>query len=184
VTSPPSTAKVVSTATSKLGLTKSAHAVDVNKDGAIDKGDRIDWTLVATNLGITTITHLTISDPSGGKVTCPTTTLAPGASVTCSVASHTVTAADVTAGHVTNVARASGTVLNNVTINSPPASATVKVKAPAAPSKPPPSNPPPVSPPSLPFTGFALALPLKTGAVALVFGAVLMFLAEIRRRTT
>jgi hypothetical protein len=181
VTSPPSTAKVVSTAPSKLGLVKTAHAVDVNKDGVIDAGDRIDWTLVATNLGTTTIAHLKISDPAAGKVTCPKTTLAPGASVTCTVASHTVTTSDVTAGHVTNVARASGTVMNNVPIASPPASATVKVKAPAAPSNP----SPPVSPPTpgLPFTGFAIALPLKTGAVALVLGVLLMFVAEVRRRS-
>jgi uncharacterized repeat protein (TIGR01451 family) len=184
VTSPPSTAKVVSTASSKLGLVKSAKAVDVNKDGVIDAGDRIDWTLVATNLGATTIKNLKISDSSAGKVTCPKTTLAPGASVTCTVASHTVTAADVTAGHVTNVARASGTVMNNVPISSPPAHATVDVHATPSSTTPPSTVPPSGSvPPSLPFTGFAIALPLKTGAVALVLGVLLMFVAEIRRRS-
>ena len=121
---------MTSTAPSKLGLVKTAHAVDVNHDGVIDAGDRIDWTLVATNLGQTTITQPTMSDPSAGPVTCPTTTLAPGASVTCTVASHTITAADVTAGQVTNTARRirEGQP-ETVSITSAPAHATVDIHA-------------------------------------------------------
>jgi hypothetical protein len=177
ISSPPSTAKVRSTATSKLGLRKSAHAVDVNHDKVIDAGDRIDWTLVATNLGATTITHLTVSDPTAGKVTCPTTTLAPGDSTTCTVASHPITATDATAGRVLNTATATGKVRKTLVISSSAAHAVVDVHATPKP------KPKPAPTPGLPFTGFAMTLPLTAGGVMLVLlGAIMIFAVTARRR--
>jgi uncharacterized repeat protein (TIGR01451 family) len=178
ITSPPSTAKVTSTAPSKLGLVKTAHAVDVNHDNVIDAGDRIDWTLVVTNLGATTITHLTVSDPTAGTVSCPDTSLAPGAHMTCVVASHTITAADAKAGHVRNTATATGTVMKTVFISSSSASAVVVVHARPKP-KPGGGRGPN---PRLPFTGFAMTLPLAAGGIALVLLGALMLFAGTRRR--
>ncbi|HEX3823541.1 MAG TPA: hypothetical protein VHV79_03645 [Mycobacteriales bacterium] len=173
LTSPPSTAKLRSTAISKLGLVKSAHAVDVDHDGVIDKGDRIDWSLVASNRGGTTITDLTVVDPSAGTVNCPRTTLAPGASMSCSVAPHTVTAADVLAGHVRNVATATGTVMGTVQITSAAARAAAVVRP----------TPGAVIVPPLPFTGFGATIALtKDGVLALALGGLLLAVSMPRRR--
>jgi uncharacterized repeat protein (TIGR01451 family) len=176
VTSPPSTATVLSTAASKLGLVKTAHAVDVNKDGSIDAGDRIEWTLVATNLGATTINQLVVADPSAGTTTCAETRLDPGASTHCTVAPHTVTTTDVTAGRVINTAIATGTVMGTAPIRSPQARAVVDVH-----STPVVTHHPP-SPPTVPFTGFALRPVLETAATAILLGVMLMFAAAVRRR--
>jgi uncharacterized repeat protein (TIGR01451 family) len=106
--SPPSTATVPFEGVAKLGLGKTAHPVDVNHDGKINVGDRIEWTLLVSNLGASTITGISVSDPTAGKVTCPTTTLAPGKIMTCTTGAHTVTAADAAAGTVDNTAIAAG----------------------------------------------------------------------------
>jgi uncharacterized repeat protein (TIGR01451 family) len=174
VTSPPSTALVESTAASKLGLVKTGHAVDITKDGRIDAGDRIDWTLVATNLGATTITQLSVSDPSAGKATCAKTRLAPGESTHCSVPSHSVTQSDEKAGRVVNTAVATGTVMGSASIHSPRARAVVAVD-------PKPAVHHPGS--HLPFTGFELAPAVKTSAIAIVLGDLLLFAAVVRRRS-
>ena len=71
-------------------------------------GDSIDYTFVVTNVGNVTLTGLTIDDPTVGTVNCPTTTLAPGDSTTCT-ATYTLTQADVDAGEVINNATATGT---------------------------------------------------------------------------
>jgi uncharacterized repeat protein (TIGR01451 family) len=179
VTSPPSSAKVRVSAASRLGLRKSGHAVDVNHDGVADAGDRVEWTLTATNLGATTITHLAVNDPSGGSVSCARTTLAPGASTPCSVAPHAVTAEDVSRGSVVNTATATGIAMPTGAVRSNRARAVVDVHAPPPP--PLPADPPKL--PGLPFTGFAAVAALKTGAVAFVLGVLLMFVAELRRRS-
>lgn len=178
VTSPPSSVKVVSTAVSKLGLVKTAHAVDLNNDGKIDVGDQVDWSVTATNLGATTITHLTVSDPSAGGATCTKRVLPPGASTDCEVASHTVTSADVKAGRIANTALGEGKVMRTATIRSAKAHAAVKVRGGAPPVSTKPTGP------TLPFTGFALATAIRSAAVAIVLGVMLMFLAELRRRTS
>ncbi|MEZ5191696.1 MAG: hypothetical protein R2734_03705 [Nocardioides sp.] len=61
-----------------------------------------------TNTGNTTLTGVTVNDPKVGTVTCPVTTLAPGASTTCT-ATYTITQADVDAGQVVNTATTTGT---------------------------------------------------------------------------
>jgi hypothetical protein len=177
VTSPPSTATVRSTAVSRLHLTKTAHAVDVNHDGVIDQGDRIDWHLVATNLGATTITGIVVVDPSAGKVSCPRTTLAPGASMSCTVAPHTVTAADVAAGQVRNVATAHGRVNGTTSVSSAKAHAAVTVfRTPHHVVGPPSPGP------SLPFTGFGPTRDLTEGAVVLLLVGGLLLAGHRPRR--
>ena len=54
-----------------------------NGDGATDLGDPIQWSFLVTNTGTTTLTGVAVNDPTAGAVTCPATTLAPGASTTC-----------------------------------------------------------------------------------------------------
>ena len=50
---------------------------------------------------------MSVADPKIATITCPVTTLAPGASTTCT-GRYTLTQADVDAGHVSNTATATG----------------------------------------------------------------------------
>ncbi|GIG62893.1 hypothetical protein Lfu02_72650 [Longispora fulva] len=127
VTSAPSTLALTVDVASKLGLAKTAHAVDVNGDGRIGAGDRVEWTLRITNQGGTTLADIQVADPTAGPVTCPAGSLAPGASTTCTVAAHVVTAADADAGTVTNAATATATDPHGRTVHSDPARSSVGV---------------------------------------------------------
>ncbi|MGW3497084.1 DUF7507 domain-containing protein [Streptomyces sp. NPDC001020] len=69
---------------------------------------------------------LTTHRPPPVAVTCPSTTLAPGASMTCTAAPYTITKKDARRGHVTDTAH--GTNAAGQTITSNEASATVKVR--------------------------------------------------------
>lgn len=93
-----------------ISLQKIAGAVtDVNRNGVRDAGDTIPYTFLVTNTGQVTMNGIAVNDPPIGAVTCPVTTLAPGASTTCaSVNPYTFTAADATAGRFTNTATATG----------------------------------------------------------------------------
>ncbi|MFF2008049.1 CARDB domain-containing protein [Streptomyces sp. NPDC058195] len=91
-------------------------------------GDVIHWELTVTNTGETTLHDVTVIDPTGGKVTCPETTLAPGASMTCTVPPHTVTEEDAKAGRVTDTATARALTPNGTEVASAKATATVEVK--------------------------------------------------------
>jgi uncharacterized repeat protein (TIGR01451 family) len=71
-------------------------------------GDTIAYSFVVTNSGTVTLTGVHVSDPKVGAVSCPTGTLAPGATTTCT-ATYALTQADVDAGHVANSAGATGT---------------------------------------------------------------------------
>ena len=72
-------------------------------------GETVAYTFVVTNIGTVALTAVSVSDPLPGlsAVTCPATTLAAGASFTCS-ATYAVTQADADAGSVVNTATASG----------------------------------------------------------------------------
>ena len=107
VTSSPSSTSTPIGQTSTMTLTKSAAVADLNGNFKIDLGDKITWSLLVKNTGTTTINTVAVSDPNAGPVTCPVTSLAPGASTTCTAAVHTITQADVDAGIVSNTATAS-----------------------------------------------------------------------------
>ena len=77
--------------------------------GPVQAGDQITYSFTVTNTGNVTVTNLAVTDPMLGGVTCPVTTLAPGAQTTCTAPPYTVTPADVRAGSVTNAAVASAT---------------------------------------------------------------------------
>lgn len=78
-------------------------------------GQVISYSYMLTNTGNVTIGSITLTDVSvapannkpAGTPTCPATFLAAGAGMTCT-GSYTTTAADVTAGSVTNTATATG----------------------------------------------------------------------------
>jgi uncharacterized repeat protein (TIGR01451 family) len=164
--SPPSTATVPSTATGELGAVKSAHPVDVDGNDVIDAGDRIDWTVVVTNLGNATVTGIAISDPTAGAVTCPARILAPGESMTCTAPSHTITAADVARGKVANTAFVTGSH-GGTPISSDPATAAVILHQAATP---------------LPITGAAHVRALLYGGLGLLlFGGIVLLIAARRR---
>ena len=92
-----------------INLVKTASAVhDVNGNG-IDDGDTIVYTFTVTNTGNVTLTNITVADPKVGPVTCPSTPLAPGASVDCTPRTYTLTQDDVDHGSVDNTATVTGT---------------------------------------------------------------------------
>ena len=133
VTSPPACAPVLVAQAPALSVAKSAAPATVHAPG-----DVISYQFLVTNTGNDTLTSVAVTDvqaaPAGaldGPVTCPGTTLAPGASLTCT-ASYTVTQADIDHGSVDDTATASGTPPSGPAVSSPPSRASVRVaQAPA-----------------------------------------------------
>ena len=83
-----------------ISLSKSTASTGYNA-----AGQTIPYSYLVTNSGATTLTGVSVSD-NKVSVSCPSTTLAKGASETCT-ATYTVTQADVDSGSVTNSATAS-----------------------------------------------------------------------------
>ncbi|SCD28418.1 MULTISPECIES: DUF7507 domain-containing protein [unclassified Streptomyces] len=121
VESPPDTARVdVVTNRPALRIEKS---VDDSRPYRV--GERITYTYTVTNTGNTELSDVTVVDDRVTDVTCRATTLAPGASTTCT-GTYTVTEADAVAGEITNVAVATA---DNGTVRSEPDQATVQVES-------------------------------------------------------
>ena len=70
-------------------------------------GDAIHYTIAAKNTGNVTLHNVTVTDPKASGLDCtpavPVANLAPNATINCT-ASHTVTQADIDAGHYLNTA--------------------------------------------------------------------------------
>ncbi|CAM3733027.1 DUF11 domain-containing protein [Occultella aeris] len=132
VDSPPSSVTVQTPDAPAMTLVKSA---DPTEASAV--GDTIAYGLALTNTGNVTLTGVHVDETSfsgSGEIsaiTCPTTTLAPGATTTCA-ATYTLTQADVDNGGVTNTAIGGGTPPGGGVIETPPS--TVTVDAPEDPS--------------------------------------------------
>ena len=104
----------------ELSLVKSASPTTYNAVNA-----EITYSYVVTNDGNVTITNLAVTDNKIATVTCSTTSLAPGASTTCT-ATYTIKQADIDAGSVTNIASATGKGPNNASVTSPEDTYTVR----------------------------------------------------------
>nr|WP_238338331.1 GEVED domain-containing protein [Pedococcus badiiscoriae] len=114
-----------------LSLLKSAAlTTDANNDGKAGVGDVIAFSFTVKNTGTAPLTNVSVVDqlaaPGGPavSVTCPSTTLAPGATVVCASSPYTVTQADVDAGSVANSATASGTPPTGAPVVTPPSTTT------------------------------------------------------------
>lgn len=105
-------------------------------------GDVVVYTIVTTNSGTVTLTNVSTTDTLLSSLTCsptqPVASLTPGASFSCS-GSYTVTAADVTAGHVINTASAAGTYNGNVSVSANSNTVNLPLTAPAPPAPPAPA---------------------------------------------
>ena len=102
-------------------LSKTASPSVVNRVGAV-----VTYSFVVTNSGNTTLTTIAIEDPIDGlsPVVCPTSSLAPGDSVTC-MATRSATEADLGNGEIVNTAVATGTDGLGASSTSEPSTATV-----------------------------------------------------------
>nr|WP_304650995.1 SpaA isopeptide-forming pilin-related protein [Tessaracoccus sp. ZS01] len=102
--------------TTGIEIVKSADVA-----GPVRLGDKIVYSFKVTNTGEATLTDVRVDDPklkaAGISVTCPVTELAAGQSTTCTAsAAYVVTAADVAAGKVLNVATVTGLTPNDTPV--------------------------------------------------------------------
>ncbi len=97
------TASVDGTRTPALAIAKTSPQSDFSA-----VGDTLSYEFAVTNTGNVVVTNIVVSDDRIATVNCPVTTLAPGASTTCT-GTDTVTQSDLDAGSVTNVATVSAT---------------------------------------------------------------------------
>ncbi|WP_159589179.1 DUF7507 domain-containing protein [Chelativorans xinjiangense] len=96
--------------TSGLDLTKTGAFNDENGNGFAEAGETIGYTFTVRNMGDVDLTNVTITDPKVSVTGGPLATLAAGATdSTTFTATYTVTADDLAAGQVENVATATGT---------------------------------------------------------------------------
>ncbi|MTV25247.1 DUF11 domain-containing protein [Nitriliruptoraceae bacterium ZYF776] len=87
-----------------VAIVKTADLDDVDGDGFAGVGETITYGFTVTNTGNVPLSGVAVDDPLLGEVTCAATTLAVGASTTCTAAPYVVTQDDVDAGGVVNVA--------------------------------------------------------------------------------
>ena len=141
---PPATATasqpVLPTPAPQLTLAKTAAVADTNGNGTQgDAGDVVTYTLTATNAGNVPLSGVVLTDPLAGLSTLTITwpdaanpgTLPVGAQATAT-ATYTLSAADVTAGQVSNTATATADPVNGL-VAVPPATGTASVSTRAAP---------------------------------------------------
>ncbi len=115
VTSPPDTTNTPIAATPSLTIDKTAGVPSGNTAGST-----IGYSFLVTNTGNVTLTGIAVNDALlDATAVCAATTLAPGASTTCT-GTHTITQAEINAGTVNNSATATGTPPTGPAVTSPP----------------------------------------------------------------
>ncbi len=131
VGTPPTGADVANTSELTIPADQ-APAISVTKSANLSTfsapGTPLTYTYAVVNSGNITLDPVTVSDPMPGlsALSCPFTSLAPGAGGSCT-ASYTTTQADVDRGSINNTGTAVGT-----TPSGPPATATSSVTVPAS----------------------------------------------------
>ena len=127
--------------TPKLELKK---AVQDKKD-SYKVGEKVTYVFTVTNTGKLTLSNIKVDDEmlkeANVDVTCEETTLAPGASTTCTSGEYTVTEADGVAGEVVNTAEATGSTPTGKQVKSNEDKAKIKVEKPSKPKPPTPGSP-------------------------------------------
>ncbi len=86
------------------------HYTDTDTSGTITRGDTLFYKFVVTNDGNVTLNSVSVTDASFALgISCPGTSLAPNASMTCTTTSgHVVTSAEANAAQVGNTVNVSG----------------------------------------------------------------------------
>ena len=170
VVSGPSTATVPAAQRPSLSLLKTANRSFVSTPGEV-----IKYSFLVSNTGNVTFVDLVVVDGLSGlsPVVCPVTTLAPGASTTCS-ATYTVTQADLDHGGVLNAATVQALVPHGTSPGQRVTSPKSTVKVPAA------LQPVGNAFSDLAFTGAPIVQLSLLGATLLLLGGV--FLVAARRR--
>lgn len=111
-----------------LTLLKTATLLGIPGQTQAVVGDQIAYEFAVSNAGNAALTDVVVLDPKVGTVSCPSTSLAAGESLTCTSANYTVTQADVDAGSVVNTATAAGTpagcLASDCQVLAPPSLAT------------------------------------------------------------
>ncbi len=171
-----------------ISLTKSARVTDVNGDGKTDLGDTIAWSFLVTNTGTVTLTSVGVNDSTAGAVTCPSSTLAPGNSETCTAdTAHTITQTDVSGGVVNNTATAHGTPPSGPVVTSPTSSTSTPVEktntTPSTPVKNSHTTQSPSALQALPATGIeSLGLEIHSGLMLIGVGVANLIVSRRRQR--
>ena len=165
---PPSTKDIPAVKSPALTIVKSTTTTSITTVGQV-----IPYTFLVTNTGNTTINAIVVSDPKIPTVTCPATTLAAAATMTCS-GNYTVTQADITAGQLTNTASVTGTPAGGTPITAVQSNAVVL---------PGPTTTTTTLPSVLPATGSDPA-PMMILMIALLTLGTTLVLATRRRRGT
>jgi uncharacterized repeat protein (TIGR01451 family) len=121
-----------------LGVTPAAPALTMTQTAspatAYTAGTPVTFRYPVTNTGNVPLTgvHPMVTAFTGtgtaSAISCPTGTLAAGQAETCTQA-YQLTAADVTAGHITNTATATGTPAGQPAMTTEPSSVTVEIPA-------------------------------------------------------
>ncbi|MGD0376883.1 MAG: hypothetical protein ABSB01_20150, partial [Streptosporangiaceae bacterium] len=126
ITSAPSSASVSGERKPSISVVKSAEP-----SSFAAAGETIHYSFLVTNTGNMTLSHVQVNDadlPGLSAISCPDSSLAPGASEICH-ATYVTTAADVDAGSVTNTATAQGDPPgSDMPVVSPPSTATVRAE--------------------------------------------------------
>jgi uncharacterized repeat protein (TIGR01451 family) len=113
-----------------IDITKTASPKVFTKHGQV-----ITYKYLVTNTGNVTLHNVTVTDTRYGRITCPRTTLAPGASMTCHT-THAITAVDMDEGSIFNSSVATGHPPIGGPVESEPSHALVTGKVVVTPEEP------------------------------------------------
>jgi|GEM_PF-4206371 len=120
------------------GLSLTKVEASGSPDPITKAGQTITYDFNVTNTGNTTLNNLAITDTQSvsgealtAPVSCPVTSLAAGASVTCT-GTYTVTSTDITNGKVTDSATATATTTTGTSVTSNSSTLTIPVAVPTS----------------------------------------------------